>query len=139
MRTEHCDAHHRSFLCFSLLSLFAKIQYNINQLKYPDIKHDRENDGRDAGANWHRLRRRPLSQKLFESLLEQQLQLSTKLRKTLRNTLLPLSDKLLLRKRALIETINDPLKNMSPIEPTRHRSVINSMVNLLAGLVAYTY
>ena len=41
MRTEHWNEHHRSFLCFSLLSLFAKIQYNINQLKYPDVKHDR--------------------------------------------------------------------------------------------------
>src|SRR5918996_2513826 len=40
MRTEHWNEHHRSFLCFSLLSLFAKIQYNINQLKYPDVKHD---------------------------------------------------------------------------------------------------
>src|SRR5919106_6404125 len=44
MRTEHWNEHHRSFLCFSLLSLFAKIQYNINQLKYPDVKHDRVSD-----------------------------------------------------------------------------------------------
>lgn len=80
-----------------------------------------------------------ISQKLFETLLEQNLQLITKLRKTMRNKLLPLSDKLLLRKRALIETINDQLKNISQIEHTRHRSVINSMVNLLAGLVAYTH
>jgi hypothetical protein len=49
------------------------------------------------------------------------------------------ADKLLLRKRALIETINDPLNNISQIEHTRHRSVINWMVNLLAGLVAYTH
>ena len=57
----------------------------------------------------------------------------------MRNKLLPLSEKLLLRKRALIETINDQLKNSWPIEHTRHRSVSNCMVNLLAGLVAYTY
>jgi len=80
-----------------------------------------------------------ISQKLFETLLEQDLQLITKLRKTMRNKLLPLADKLLLRKRALIETINDQLKNSWPIEHTRHRSVSNCMVNLLAGLVAYTY
>ena len=80
-----------------------------------------------------------LSQKLFETLLEQNLQLITKLRKTMRNKLLPLADKLLLRKRALIETINDQLKNISQIEHTRHRSGINAMVNLLAGLVAYTH
>ena len=80
-----------------------------------------------------------ISQKLFEALLEQDLQLITKLRKTMRNKLLPLADKLLLRKRALIETINDQLKNISQIEHTHHRSVTNSMVNLLAGLVAYTH
>ena len=80
-----------------------------------------------------------ISQKLFEALLEQDLQLITKLRKGMQNKLLPLVDKLLLRKRALIETINDQLKNISQIEHTRYRSVINWMVNLLAGLVAYTH
>jgi hypothetical protein len=80
-----------------------------------------------------------ISQKLFETLLEQNLQLITKLRKGMQNKLLPLADKLLLRKRALIETINDQLKNSSQIEPTRHRSVLNWRVNLLAGLVAYTH
>ena len=63
----------------------------------------------------------------------------TKLRKGMKNKLLPLADKLLLRKRALIETINDQLKNISQIEHTRHRSVVNWMVNLLAGLAAYTH
>ena len=80
-----------------------------------------------------------ISQKLFETLLEQNLQLITKLRKGMQNKLLPLVDKLLLRKRALIETINDQLKNISQIEHTRHRSGVNAMVNLLAGLVAYTH
>ena len=57
----------------------------------------------------------------------------------MKNQLLPLADKRLLRQRALIETINDPLKNISQSEHPRHRSVINGMVNLLAGWVAYTY
>ena len=48
-------------------------------------------------------------------------------------------DKLLTRKRALIEAVNDQLKNISQIEHTRHRSVFNFMVNLIAGLIAYTY
>jgi len=80
-----------------------------------------------------------ISQQLFETLLEQDLQLITKLRKGMKNKLIPLVDKLLLRKRALIETINDQLKNISQIEHTRHRSVVNWMVNLLAGLAAYTH
>ena len=48
-------------------------------------------------------------------------------------------NKLLLRKRALIESINDELKNMCQIEHTRHRSPINFLVNLFSGLVAYTF
>jgi hypothetical protein len=80
-----------------------------------------------------------LSQKLFEALFAQGLQLITSLRRNMKNTLLPLADKLLLRKRAIIETIHDQLKNISQIEHTRHRSVANFMVNLVAGLIAYTH
>lgn len=49
------------------------------------------------------------------------------------------SDRLLLRKRLLIETITDQLKNVSQIEHTRHRSPANFALNLLAGLIAYTF
>jgi hypothetical protein len=57
----------------------------------------------------------------------------------MKNRLMPLIDKILLRKRSLIETVNDQLKNISQIEHTRHRSVSNFLVNILAGLIAYTY
>lgn len=57
----------------------------------------------------------------------------------MKNRLLPLFDKLMLRKRALIETIHDQLKNISQIEHSRHRSVTGFAVNLLAGLIAYTH
>jgi hypothetical protein len=80
-----------------------------------------------------------LSQALPDTLLAQGLELLTKIRKTMKNRVLRLWDKLLLRKPALIETINDQLKNVSQIEHTRHRSVTGFMVNLVAGLVAYTY
>ena len=49
------------------------------------------------------------------------------------------SRKLLLRKRAIIETINDQIKNIQQVEHTRHRSVVNAMVNVPAALVAYTH
>jgi hypothetical protein len=55
-------------------------------------------------------------------MLTQGLRLITKLRKNMRNQLIELSDRLLLRKRALIETIVDQLKNISQIEHSRHRS-----------------
>lgn len=80
-----------------------------------------------------------ISQALFANLLAQGVQLITQLRKDMRNKLLPLFDKLLLRKRSLIETVNDQLKNICQIEHSRHRCVVNFLVNLAAGLIAYTY
>ena len=80
-----------------------------------------------------------LSQQLFDELWERGLQLITKIRRNMRNQLMPMVDKLLLRKRAIIESINDQLKNIQQIEHTRHRRVVNAMVNVLAALVAYTH
>jgi len=80
-----------------------------------------------------------ISQALFEALFAQGVPLITKLRKDMKNKLLPLMDKLLLRKRSLIETVTDQLKNICQIEHSRHRSVANFVVNLVAGLIAYTY
>jgi hypothetical protein len=80
-----------------------------------------------------------ISAELFQKLWEQGLQLITSLRRTMKNKLMPLVDKILLRKRSLIETVNDQLKNIAQIEHTRHRSVRNFMVNLVAGLISYTH
>src|SRR5947208_941582 len=81
-----------------------------------------------------------LSQPLAQQLLVTQgLQLITKLRKMMHNRLLDWSDKLLLRKRAIIETITDQLKNISQIEHSRHRSPINFPATRLAGLNAYCH
>lgn len=78
-----------------------------------------------------------ISQPLAEQLLlEHGLQLITKLRKNMHNRLLDVSDKLLLRKRAIIETIYDQLKNIYQIEHSRHRSPVTFLVNLVAGLIA---
>ncbi len=80
-----------------------------------------------------------LSQALFEQLWQQNVQLITALKAKMKNRLLPLMDKLLLRKRYIIDTINDQLKNQSQIEHSRHRSPTNFVVNVLAGLIAYTW
>lgn len=80
-----------------------------------------------------------ISQPLFEQLWGEGVQLITKLRKRMKSKLMPLWDKLMLRKRAIIETINDQLKNLSNIEHARHRSAYNFCVNVMAGLVAYTF
>ena len=81
-----------------------------------------------------------ISKKLDQHLRQlYDLQLITKLRSNMKNQLLPMADKLLLRKQAIIETIIDQLKNISQIEHTRHRSPVNFMINLLGGLIAYCH
>ena len=80
-----------------------------------------------------------ISQELSELLRADKVQLITKVKKNMKNKFVSFFDKLLLRKRAIIETINDQLKNISQIEHTRHRSVWNFYTNVVAGLIAYTY
>lgn len=48
-------------------------------------------------------------------------------------------DRMMLRKRAVIESVNDFLKNICDIEHSRHRSITNFLVNLLAALAAYSF
>ena len=79
-----------------------------------------------------------ISKALQEELLRTfRVQLVTGVRSNMKNALMPLMDKLLLRKRAIIETIIDQLKNISQIEHSRHRSPVNFLVNLLCGSIAY--
>jgi transposase len=80
-----------------------------------------------------------ISQPLATLLQAQGLRLVTKLRKNMKNKFLAWTDKLLLRKRALIETVNDQLKNISQVEHTRHRSLWNFLGNVAAGLIAYSW
>ena len=79
-----------------------------------------------------------ISESLTGELLEQGLHLITKARKNMKPRLLKAFDKAMLRKRAVIESVNDQLKNISQVEHTRHRSPFNFGVNLIAGLIAYT-
>lgn len=80
-----------------------------------------------------------ISAALSELLFEQGLHLITRLRKNMKNKIMHLSDKLLLRKRAIIESIIDQLKNISQIEHSRHRSPFNFVVHLVCGLIAYCH
>jgi hypothetical protein len=80
-----------------------------------------------------------ISQPLFETLYDDGVRLVTKLKTNMKNRLTSMFDKIMLRKRAIIESVVDQLKNISQIEHSRHRSVANCFVNLLAGLVAYTF
>lgn len=78
-----------------------------------------------------------ISKDLFAALWDQGTQLITGIRRNMKNKLLPMMDKIMLRGRSIIETINDQLKNQEQIDHTRHRSPINFGTNLLGGLIAY--
>ena len=78
-----------------------------------------------------------LAQKLTRSLAELGIQLITTLRKNMKPAPRTEFEQTLLRRRCLIETVFDELKNLCQIEHTRHRSVGNFLVNLMAGIVAY--
>jgi hypothetical protein len=78
-----------------------------------------------------------ISKDLFAALWDQGTRLITGIRRNMQNRLLPLMDKIMLRGRSIIETINDQLKNQEQIEHTRHRSPVNFGVNLFSGLIAY--
>lgn len=80
-----------------------------------------------------------ISAPLSQHLAQKGVQLITNVKRNMKNKLMPLMDKLLLRKRWIIETINDQLKNLCQIDHSRHRSPQNFLANLLAGLIAYCY
>ena len=80
-----------------------------------------------------------ISKALFAELFARGIQLITKLKSNMQNRLIPLVDKVFLRKQAIIESVNDQLKNISQIEHSRHRSPANFLVNLVSGLIAYCH
>jgi hypothetical protein len=80
-----------------------------------------------------------ISSSLFEALFSDGIHLVTGIRSNMKNHLMSLRDKILLRKRSVIETINDELKNICQVEHSRHRGTANFLMNMLAGLTAYCF
>ena len=80
-----------------------------------------------------------IKKELFEELSNKGLQLITPLKSNMKNKLILMNDKISLRKRSLIETVNDQLKNISYLVHSRHRSLHNFMLNLITALIAYTH
>ncbi len=78
-----------------------------------------------------------ISKALFRRLWQRGLHLITGIRRNMKNYLLPLLDKILLRKRFIIETLFDKLKSGMGLEHTRHRSPTNAFVHVLSCVVAY--
>ena len=81
-----------------------------------------------------------VSKRLAKELLETfNIEFFAKPRRNMKNKLMRLNDKLLARKRSIVETVIDQLKNISQIEHSRHRSPVNCWVNLICGLIAYCH
>jgi len=76
---------------------------------------------------------------LMQLLFADGLHLITHIKNNMKNSLMTMSDKILLRKRSIIETVNDELKNICQIEHSRHRSFTNFLSNIVAGLIAYSF
>ena len=76
---------------------------------------------------------------LMQFLFADGLHLITHIKNNMKNSLMTMSDKILLRKRSIIETVNDELKNICQIEHSRHRSFTNFLSNIIARLIAYSF
>lgn len=80
-----------------------------------------------------------ISEKLFKRLYAKGVTLFTRVKKGMQNVLFGIKDMLLLKKRGVIESVNDILKSQCYIEHSRHRSPVNFLVHLIAGLIAYSF
>ena len=79
-----------------------------------------------------------INQSAFEQLLQGGLKLITALRTNMKNKLMEMQEKLLLKKRGIVEAVVDILKSICDVEHSRHRSPVNMLVNTYAALCAYT-
>ena len=78
-----------------------------------------------------------ISRKLFAECFSKGLQIITGIKKNMQNKFVSIEDKLMLRKKPLIETVFDYLKNKFNLEHTRHRSPINFLVHVISTLIAF--
>jgi hypothetical protein len=80
-----------------------------------------------------------IGKELAQLLFVDGVQIITQVKNNMKNCLMTMSDKILLRKRSVIETVNDELKNICQVEHSRHRSFGNFLTNLISGLIAYSF
>jgi hypothetical protein len=80
-----------------------------------------------------------VSATLLEMLFNNGVHIVTGIKSNMKNRLMSLHDKIMLRKRSVIETINDELKNICDVEHTRHRAMHNFVMNLISALAAYCF
>jgi hypothetical protein len=80
-----------------------------------------------------------LGQEFFAKLKEQSIEIFTRVKKNMKTKIINMSQEFFLSKRGVIETVIDQLKNCCQIEHTRHRKPANAFVNLISGLISYSF
>ena len=78
-----------------------------------------------------------ISKTLFDKLFVDGIHLFTTVRNNMKDRYMTNNDRIILRKRSIIESVNDELKNICQIEHSRHRSFHNFIANLISGIAAY--
>lgn len=80
-----------------------------------------------------------ISKALSDLLFGNGIQLITAVRRNMKSKALSNEEKILLRKRSVIETVNDELKNICQVEHTRHRSISGFLINIMGAIAAYSF
>lgn len=80
-----------------------------------------------------------VKQSVFEKLFFDGVQLITKIRSNMKNKLMSVYDKIMLRKRSVIECVMDSLKNICQAEHSRHRSIHGFIITVFAAIGAYHF
>jgi len=80
-----------------------------------------------------------INKALADILFDDGIQLITTVRRNMKQKALSNEEKLLLRKRSVIETVNDELKNICQVEHTRHRSIAGFILNIMSAIAAYSF
>jgi len=79
-----------------------------------------------------------LNSDLFQKLYCQGIHLVTKIRKNMKNKLMDIGDKIMLKKRGVIESVGAVFKEDLNFEHSRYRSPITLFINVFCGLIAYS-
>ena len=80
-----------------------------------------------------------ISKALSDILFGNGIQLITAVKRNMKEKALSNEEKILLRKRSVIETVNDELKNICQVEHTRHRSISGFLLNIISAIAAYSF
>jgi hypothetical protein len=109
---------------------FVIIQANVNDREpLPNERFVKKTTGKLYGSKGN------ISKEITNTLFIDGLHLITTIRNNMKNCWMELKDKIMLRKKTVIETINEELKNMCQVEQSRHRSFVNVTANILSRLI----